>query len=156
MRSTNLARNANLASRSGFGKAVGVGGTQGGKIASAKKKGFTFSRQKTANDELEEFALFIRMFGFLIRDGYTPDKAVAMMSTTAKGGGLRRRQNSRLEKWSRECRCRRRFFRRDIFPPNSARSLEWASPPEVSGMLLNCTPSISRRCSRCGRGSSRP
>ncbi len=45
-----------------------------------------FKSKKTSKDELEEFSLFIRMFGFLIRDGYTPDKAVAMITSTTKGG----------------------------------------------------------------------
>lgn len=86
MRSANLVRNTNSAMRRGLGKDGTGGGMQEKKASPAKKRIFTFSSQKTANDELEEFALFIRMFGFLIRDGYTPDKAVAMMSTTAKGG----------------------------------------------------------------------
>jgi type II secretory pathway component PulF len=46
---------------------------------------FLKKKKKTYEDELESFALFVRMFGFLIRDGYTPDVAISMLVKSTKG-----------------------------------------------------------------------
>lgn len=75
--------------RKSFTSAEGQGNLNtkaGAKKDKGKKGRWSFGKKKTSADELEGFSLFVRMFGFLVRDGYTPDKAVSMMGTTAAGG----------------------------------------------------------------------
>lgn len=57
-----------------------------GKTKDAQRGKPSGKKRKPVDKELDEFHLFVRMFGFLIRDGYTPDKAVGLLVSTSKGG----------------------------------------------------------------------
>lgn len=88
---------------------------QGQEVKATEKKRSIFKKKKTYEDELDEFALFIRMFGFLVRDGYTPDKAVAIMGTTS-AGELRRASLAALNKLERGVSMSDAFASTGYFP----------------------------------------
>lgn len=50
-----------------------------------KRKGFSLGKSRTAMDFLDEFSMFVRMFSYLVKDGYTPLSAVTVLSNNVKG-----------------------------------------------------------------------
>jgi len=71
--------------------------------------------RKTAMDELDEFSAFVRMFGFLVNDGYTPDSAVSMLAGSA-GGNLKKASNKVLGRMQNGVQAAEAFREPGYFP----------------------------------------